>query len=402
MPAVPAVHRRAPLAALAALAALTLAAACAADGGGTAPRDVAAVAIAAPRTALWAGDTVRLTAEPRAADGRPVPGQAVTWSSSDSAVAAVGPDGALVGRGPGLVTVAAVAGGRRAELQLRVHVADLVYAGAPDDGAADLWTLPLGGAPVRLLPAGTIPGDVIADGHAITNVAPSPDGTRVAFAVTDYASNTGDVFVVGRDGAGLRRLAADSELDDQPAWSPDGRTLAFRTWRGGRLGEVWTMDADGAHLRNLTPNPLPGVYDNMRPAWSPDGARLAFATQTTTTGQLWTVRADGTGRRPLTFGALLDAEPAWSPDGRTIAFRRTEGRELDLMLLDVATGAVRRLALLGAQSQPAWSPDGRLLAYLTQLPGGRPQVATVRPDGSGATVRTGPAGRAANPGWIRR
>ena len=383
-----------------------LAAACGRDPA-TAPgaRPTAAVTVSTPRPTLWAGDTVRLSAVARAADGTAIPGRPLAWSTSDPAVATVGADGALVGRGPGAVTVAAVADGHRGEVRLRVDAAALGYVGAPEgdgSGAADVWRLPLGGAPVRLLPVGAIPGDVVPEGHAVTNVAASPDGARVAFAVTDYAAAAGDVFVVGRDGTGVRRLAPDTELDDQPAWSPDGHTLAFRTWRGGHLGEVWTMDADGGHLRNLTPNPLPGVYDNMRPAWSPDGARVAFATRTETTGQLWTVRADGTDRRSLTAGTLLDAEPAWSPDGRTIAFRRTEGRELDLMLLDVATGAVRRLALPGAQSQPAWSPDGRLLAYVTQLPGGRPQIATVRPDGGEATVRTGPAGRASGPGWIRR
>jgi Tol biopolymer transport system component len=102
--------------------------------------------------------------------------------------------------------------------------------------------------------------------------------------------------------------------EEWPAWSPDGKRLAFTSQRAGS-SDVWVVDLDGSHLRNLTPHPA--LDDGT--TWSPDGERIVFgsnrAAQSQYGGDLYVMRADGTDVRPLTSGHK-EYGPAWSPDGR--------------------------------------------------------------------------------------
>ena len=102
-----------------------------------------------------------------------------------------------------------------------------------------------------------------------------------------------------------------------PAWSPDGRTIVFVSWRDGN-GEVYAMNADGSEPRNLTQNPAKDV----RPAWSPDGRRIAFVSRRDGNSEVYVMNADGSGKRNLTRDRASDDDPTWSPDGRRIAFLR--------------------------------------------------------------------------------
>ena len=102
-----------------------------------------------------------------------------------------------------------------------------------------------------------------------------------------------------------------------PAWSRDGRTIVFVSWRDGN-GEVYAMDADGSEPRNLTQDPAKDV----RPAWSPDGRRIAFVSRRDGNSEVYVMNADGSGKRNLTRDRASDDYPTWSPDGRRIAFLR--------------------------------------------------------------------------------
>jgi TolB protein len=148
-----------------------------------------------------------------------------------------------------------------------------------------------------------------ADGshaHPVTKIegeypAWSPDGRRLAFgspgpdAPGRYANY--DVFVVGRDGTGLRRLTDEPGQDGWPAWSPDGRSIAFTAARGAGQQErsIWIMRSDGGGKRR--------VANGEYPVWSPDGRFLMFQVD----NQLFVARPDGSGRRrwPLD-GSLPD------------------------------------------------------------------------------------------------
>lgn len=154
----------------------------------------------------------------------------------------------------------------------------------------------------------------------------SPDGRRVIFS-----SNRGnadpadyDLYVMNADGTDQRRLTVGPEVDTYASWSPDGRQIVTRrVIDAGANNEVFLLDADGGHPRNLSNDP--GAYDGW-PAWSPDGKRIAFASGHPGRGDhhVYLINADGTGRTrvtsplPGTSWAYF-TQPAFSPDGRRLA-----------------------------------------------------------------------------------
>lgn len=267
-----------------------------------------------------------------------------------------------------------------------------VLAGVPELLRLDAVT----GVVARVLPPGTVAQDP----------APSPDGALIAFVVADYIDYTGDIFVCDRDGGNVRQLTHDPELDDQPAWSPDGARLAFRSFRTQRDGDIWVMDADGDNPVNLTPDPLPGITDERSPCWSPDGARLAFISNAGGNYDVWTMAADGSDPRRLVTTIDLEAEPAWSPDGAAIAYRRSSSEDgSDLALVPAGGGEPVVLALAGEQRMPAWSPDGTRLVFVSQATiGDRPDLWEMGAAGAGARalVAAQVPGGCVSPAFLRR
>ena len=190
-----------------------------------------------------------------------------------------------------------------------------------------------------------------------TEPAWSPDGSTIAFAST--RSGTSDLYSMSADGTGTRRLTSTEDDDGQPAWSPDGERIVFARGTPGRL---FVMGADGAGARRLTDDEA----DEAEPAWSPDGRWIAYARRDpgSSIRELWLVRPDGSQGRPLTkLGGIAQA-PSWSPDGRRIAFSASvaDGR-FDIYRVDADGKNVHRVTSGDDAFEPAWSPDGTTIAF---------------------------------------
>ena len=202
----------------------------------------------------------------------------------------------------------------------------------------------------------------------------SPDGKLLAY-VTDDRGNL-DIVVQPRGGGPPIRVAATDSDEAQPAWSPDGTKIAFCSARdhGGRLSVVLGQEAltelvDGRGGDLFIAPALGGtavklVEDGYYPAWSPDGTHIVFQSNRGGKWDLWTISADGGAPARLTNDTEFDYQPSWSPDGKWIAYGSGTAGVTNVRVVPAAGGAPLELTH-GATFvlHPSWSPGGRSIVY---------------------------------------
>jgi Tol biopolymer transport system component len=240
-------------------------------------------------------------------------------------------------------------------------------ATVPTNGAVSLpdivggpYALAVSGWAANCELAGTYPRDIVVDDKGPTSVSLNVScaaARRLAFVLTDGGHT--DVYTINSNGTGSTRLTTNAAADENPAWSPDGATIAFATNRDGSY-RIYVMNADGSNQRPLSSN----AANARQPAWSPDGQKIAFVGSAGGHPELYVMNADGTNVVRLTDSAGNDSDPAWSPDGRKIAFRsdRTGGAELYVMNAD-GSNLTRLTTTAVDESKPAWSPDGSKIVF---------------------------------------
>ena len=196
----------------------------------------------------------------------------------------------------------------------------------------------------------------------------SPDGKWVAYA--GEATGNRDIYLQSVTGKTAINLTADSvDEDDQPAFSPDGERIAFRSSREG--GGIFVMGRTGESARRLT-------RAGFKPSWSPDGSQLVYATQnvelnpqnTQGTSELEIVNLASGEPKHLNAGDA--AMPSWSPHGDRIAYMKRLGdsRQRDVWTISLTTGESSAVTNDGANDwSPVWSPDGAFVYFASDRSG---------------------------------
>lgn len=197
---------------------------------------------------------------------------------------------------------------------------------------------------------------------------PGEDG-RIAFErlATVDGQRTMQIFSVAADGSGRRRLTTAPGSAGDPAWSPEGRRIAY-THATSDARDIWVMTADGRGHTNLTNTP---EIDEHSPFWSPDGLRLGYLRD----GELVLMDADGGGAAAIPAPDDALASPVWSPTGERIAVSAPAPDD-DLArviwtleadgsdALQITVPGDEQLSGEDLHRAPAWSPDGMRIAYL--------------------------------------
>jgi TolB protein len=216
--------------------------------------------------------------------------------------------------------------------------------------------------------------------------------TRVAFV--KKADTYSEIYTINFDGSDLRRITNYNALTLSPRWSPDGRFLAFTSYRDGNP-DIYLRDLGNGSTRKLV------FYSglNLPGSWSRDSARLLVTLSRDKNQEIYDMNVGSGILQRLTHDFAIDVSPVRSPDEQRIAFVSNRGGSPQIYIMDANGGNVRRLTYDGNyNTSPAWSPKGKRIAYEGSV-NGRFQIFTIDAEGGNQQQLTFEGGDHESPTW---
>ena len=221
----------------------------------------------------------------------------------------------------------------------------------------------------------------------------SADGRKIAF--TSYRNNRAALYILNPyEGKMTEVLSKGTNF--APAFSQDGKKLAFCSTAEDGNPEIYVASSDGKKIKRLTFN---NAIDTA-PSWSPTSREIAFTSDRGGTPQIYIMDAEGSNVRRVSFGGSYHDAAAWSPAGDRITYVSRVDQIFDIYVLNLRTEQVIKLTESNARNEtPSWSPDARHLVFSSNL-SGKIQLYTIDYDGSNLRRLTS-KGENKLPDWSR-
>ena len=215
---------------------------------------------------------------------------------------------------------------------------------------------------------------LVESGEPIMSPAWSPDGRKLAYV--SFEKQRSEIYVQTLRSGARKRVSSRAGVNGAPAWSPDGRSLALTlSKRDGNL-DVYILDLDSQVLTRLTERPS----IDTEAAWSADGKRIFFTSDRAGAPQVYSIAARGGRAERVSFEGTYNARPRLTPDGKQMAVVHNDRGNYRIALVGVDRGYTQVLSKGHLDESPSFAPNGETLIYATR-DGQRGVLATVTVDG---------------------
>ena len=220
------------------------------------------------------------------------------------------------------------------------------------------------------------PSTVFVSDKQLMSPAWSPDGRRLAYV--SFEGNSSAVYIQDIFQSTRLKVPTQKGINSSPAWSPDGRFLALTLSKDGNP-DIYLMNLATWKIKRITNN---SAIDT-EPCWMPHGKSLLFTSDRGGSPQIYEVSVDGGEARRITLEGRYNAAAAVSPDGRFLAavHRNDDGFRIAVMEMNNSTDSTMHVITKGRlDERPSYAPNGSMIIYAT-VERGRGVLAAVSADG---------------------